>query len=158
MVTGFVRSCEAVGRTSQASLTAPSHTNDSGRHHNQRTAGAHEMGIGPSGDRSCASSCRLFCRWLTFFVTATRRRMRGVSTNYEGTTDPYSRHPSGRRKRYLLCNQKVNGLLCPSVVTDFVARVHYVSFSFGDVTVIDIRRLYLSQTDFWHRQAFRHSA
>lgn len=69
--------------------------------------------------------------------------MRGVSTNYEGTTDPYSRHPSGKRQRYLLCNQKVNDLLCPLVVTDFVARVHYVLFSFGDVTVIDIRRLYL---------------
>ena len=62
MITGFVRSCGDVGRTFKASSTKPNHTKDAGRHHDQRAAGAREMGIGARNYCTRASSCCLFCR------------------------------------------------------------------------------------------------
>ncbi|SRR5216684_4167292 len=72
MIGGFVRGCEAVGKTLQASLAAA--RLKSIRHQNQSQAGVHEIGIGPTEHWSCESSYLLPCRWLTF-ATATQCRV-----------------------------------------------------------------------------------
>jgi hypothetical protein len=72
MVGDFVRGCNAVGKTLQASLAAA--RLKSIRHQNQPQAGAREMGIGPTEHWSCESSHLLPRRWLTF-VTATQCRV-----------------------------------------------------------------------------------
>jgi hypothetical protein len=79
MITGFVRSCQAVGGTFQASSTAPSHTKDSGRHHYRIPAGACEMGIGSRDYWSCEFISLLYLSMPNLCHSNSARRASSVN-------------------------------------------------------------------------------
>jgi hypothetical protein len=70
-----------------------------------------------------------------------------VSTEGKGRANNYCSHPTRKLQRYLHRHQKVTAHYS-LILTDFDTLAPCVLFSFGDVTVIDIRRWHLWQTDF----------
>ncbi len=70
----------------------------------------------------------------------------------KGRANTYCSHPFRRLQRHLHLHQKVTACY-PLVLANFDALAPRVLFSFDNVTVIEIRRWHLLQTDFPRKQA-----